>query len=427
MSDIESLSQEQGFIYTFAFMVYRALCYSPEEIPDIDWNERPNLREMALVLGLMAKHPLMIEYPASSEQFHSQVIRATELLEDLHNQHAFVQIFDSNEIRPQQLEKEELAELLERWAASGQRMVEPIFYGDEGAFDFQYLEMASKRYAKDGEWIERHKGLGWDVVISLAKRLKNTLDEKVNGIRLCPDFEKVLDEYLAAFSFESDDFEDISLETFSAFVRAFGLTPGTTNGHLLGVGDYNEITSHPILQLENGKCFLPLPFFLAKSIYESPFYWMNNDHDYKDVADKNRGSFFEETAEELLVQVFGARNVTRGVKVLWDGQEITDIDVLAVWGNKAVVVQSKSKMLTVDSKSGNREELKRDFKPGSTETMGCEGSLEVAEGCSRESGIMVLKQETKPKPGAPNRCYHATTLTASVSPSTTTAWWPTPD
>ena len=34
---------------------------------------------------------------------------------------------------------------------------------------------------------------------------------------------------------------------------------------------------------------------------------------------------------------------------------------------------------------------------------------------------MVLKHETHPRKGAPNRCYHATTPTASVSPSTITA------
>ena len=39
---------------------------------------------------------------------------------------------------------------------------------------------------------------------------------------------------------------------------------------------------------------------------------------------------------------------------------------------------------------------------------------------------MVLQQKTDPRKGAPNRCYHATTPTASVSPSTTAAWWPTP-
>ena len=37
-----------------------------------------------------------------------------------------------------------------------------------------------------------------------------------------------------------------------------------------------------------------------------------------------------------------------------------------------------------------------------------------------------LEQKTGPRKGAPNRCYHATTPTVFVSPSTTAAWWPMP-
>ena len=40
-------------------------------------------------------------------------------------------------------------------------------------------------------------------------------------------------------------------------------------------------------------------------------------------------------------------------------------------------------------------------------------ALEEARGCSSESGIMVLKQKTGPRKGAPDRCYHVTTPTAS--------------
>ena len=44
------------------------------------------------------------------------------------------------------------------------------------------------------------------------------------------------------------------------------------------------------------------------------------------------------------------------------------------------------------------------------------------KGCSSESGIMVLRQKTDPRKGAPNRCYHLSTPTASKSPLMTTAW-----
>ena len=56
----------------------------------------------------------------------------------------------------------------------------------------------------------------------------------------------------------------------------------------------------------------------------------------------------------------------------------------------------------------------------------CRRPAEETKGCASESRIMVLKQKTGPRKGAPDRCYHVTTPTASKSPSTTTAWWPVP-
>ena len=52
-------------------------------------------------------------------------------------------------------------------------------------------------------------------------------------------------------------------------------------------------------------------------------------------------------------------------------------------------------------------------------TGACERPAEETKGCASGSGIMVLKQKTDQKQGAPNRCYHATNPTASTSPSTT--------
>ena len=56
----------------------------------------------------------------------------------------------------------------------------------------------------------------------------------------------------------------------------------------------------------------------------------------------------------------------------------------------------------------------------------CRRPAEETKECASESGIMVLKQKTGPRKGAPDRCYHVTTPTGSKSPSTTTAWWPMP-
>ena len=64
-------------------------------------------------------------------------------------------------------------------------------------------------------------------------------------------------------------------------------------------------------------------------------------------------------------------------------------------------------------------------KPESTEGIGVEevcGGKKVLP-CIWDNGF---DRKTDPREGAPFRCYHAATPTASKSPSTITAWWPTP-
>ena len=49
--DLEQLCQEEGFIYTFAFIVFFALLSSQEKMEEIDWSQRPNHRELSFLLG----------------------------------------------------------------------------------------------------------------------------------------------------------------------------------------------------------------------------------------------------------------------------------------------------------------------------------------------------------------------------------------
>ena len=118
----------------------------------------------------------------------------------------------------------------------------------------------------------------------------------------------------------------------------------------------------PSFALEGDRFFLPIFFNLAKSIYESPYYWMLRDSKYKETGLSNRGDATEEIAFDLLTRVFGEENVRRGVKIRNRNQDVTDIDVLAVAGNKAVIVQAKSKKLTMASRGGDGESLKGDFQ-----------------------------------------------------------------
>ena len=65
--------------------------------------------------------------------------------------------------------------------------------------------------------------------------------------------------------------------------------------------------------------------------------------------------------QDFLASVFGGDRVFRGVKVKRGKNEVTDIDVLAISGNKAVIAQCKSKKLTLEARRGDGKVLRRDF------------------------------------------------------------------
>jgi hypothetical protein len=128
-------------------------------------------------------------------------------------------------------------------------------------------------------------------------------------------------------------------------------------------GQYNQLQSRPLVHLPDGRYFLPIGFNISEAIYESPFFWMNADPSYVGTALLNRGKFAEIATADLMKNVFGAGNVYRDVEVRErKGHAITDIDVLAVVGNKAVIAQVKSKRLTELAKLGDEKKLVADFK-----------------------------------------------------------------
>ena len=81
------------------------------------------------------------------------------------------------------------------------------------------------------------------------------------------------------------------------------------------------------------------------------------------TASHNRGVFAESFAAERLSRVFGAGQVFRNVEVLASKKTtLGEIDVLAMLGNHAVVVQAKSKKLTLGARKGNDGLLREDFQ-----------------------------------------------------------------
>lgn len=360
---LERLSQENGFIYTFCSMVINFLWMSPDEAADIDWHRRPNIGELSFLLGLMIKRPLRLTEPPSEKEANRQISAAIGLLDELHYACGFSLVPPTIEAE-QDIETwtAEYAQSYEDWMQGGQGMVEPIFYGGGGAFDFQYLEMAERRYRNDKKWLGDYLGASFESFLEIAKYLKQLSSVRANNIRNESTFEELCLQWIEVFSFSPEDIPGLPKGTIDSFLRIFSLTSGEANQGFDTIGAYNEAHSHPVIRLEQDRYFLPIFFNLAESIYESPYYWMLGDSSYEETGLQNRGDATEQIAYELLAQAFGENNAYRGVKIRKGKSDVTDIDVLAFKGNKAVIVQAKSKKLTMASRRGEEECLKRDFQ-----------------------------------------------------------------
>ena len=360
--DLEHLCQEEGFIYTFSFITFTALWMPAERIGEVNWHERPNHQELALILGFLVKHPLNLAIPESEDVFYYQNDRAHKLLEELHQAHAFTYSGSVAADAPDSpLRQDATAEAYQDWMDNGSGMVEPIFYAAEGASEYQFLETAERRYKYDSQWIQDQKGMDLGSMIKVTKQLKESQLARAQNLQYKDSLRDFCRQCFDLFLFKPEDFPHERRHALQHFISAFSIRPGDVNDTLDSIGGYNTVHSHPIVQVSNDNFYVSLLFYLCRSIYESPFYWMVRDEDYRDVALQNRGNATEEIAYETLKMSFGD-NVYRDIKARKDGQDVTDIDVLVVFDNKAVIVQAKSKKLRISSRLGEGESIRSDFQ-----------------------------------------------------------------
>ena len=142
----------------------------------------------------------------------------------------------------------------------------------------------------------------------------------------------------------------------------FTLPVGDLNAQFSAVQEFNSINATPLIKSFDGQYVNFQLYALAEFLYESPYYLMLQDKLYRGSASKNRGEFTEKFVEERLSLVFGKENIYPNINFKKSKETIGEIDVLVVWGNRAIIVQAKSKKLTLEARKGNDLQIKDDFK-----------------------------------------------------------------
>lgn len=145
-----------------------------------------------------------------------------------------------------------------------------------------------------------------------------------------------------------------------AFLEAF--TIKGENEQFQSVGDFNSVSAFPIFRIDDETLVLLQTYGIYESLYESPFYWMMADKAYAATAAQHRGTFTESFVARRLARTFGDQRVHKNVLLSQGkGKTTGEIDVLVVFGDRLIIVQAKSKRLTLEARRGNDGQLRKDF------------------------------------------------------------------
>ena len=368
MAKLEELAQQPGFLRVLADIMVSDMFYPVAEAAEVNWRARVSNQEATLLAGYMVKKPVY-DAKLTQENIDTTVAKVRKLLEELHNIQSMKMFGNMVPQDFQGLSPEEVAVKLTEKYSQGSNMVEPIFYGDSGAYDFQWLDMAPKLYAEDAGWLDanfinlataaKYYWAAYNTILAKASIGKIDKDQALAPIDAMTFSKQQLIE--AAQKLNPSD-QDINEASAAKFLELFSTKPGgEANQTFTAPGEYNVISSRPLIEVADDYYFLPVNLNLAEAIYVNPFYGMITDKTYKNEVAKHRGDAVEDITHDMLKGTFGEK-VYKRVKVMKGRNALTDIDVMVVVGNKAIIFQCKGKKLTELSRRGDTDTLKQDFE-----------------------------------------------------------------
>jgi hypothetical protein len=367
--DLDALCGSPGYIHVLALLSLRDNLVSydghmtSEDMAASYAPGRTVRTEFSTLMGLMLKHPSDFSLPAPPDM-QALIDKTESLLGELHaclNRPMLEALKRAFAAQKAGLPVDEASPF-----RRGDVLREPIFYGGESAYSFQYRDLALDRYAKDDDWLRANKGFriadGHAVAGALTRLQNRKVLKTIKGMRrldpsrwnMLPGFTSSLEEIAAEAG--------IAPESASAVLAALTAPEPPANAGFNTLGDFNIANALPILRSPSGDYVSLQTYGVVEALYDSPFYWMAANKAYKDTAFTHRGAFTEDFVTRRLAAVFGTANVNRNVNIFSKGSRVSEIDLLVLFADRAVVIQCKSKKLTLEARKGNDLQLRDDFK-----------------------------------------------------------------
>ncbi|MDD2272055.1 MAG: SEC-C metal-binding domain-containing protein [Desulfuromonadaceae bacterium] len=362
--DLLKLCSSPGYPHVIAHFCYRdnIVLYAGDMKPDDYLHmfsmERLIRTEISTLIGLMCKQPIDFKLPDPDEM--QKLIDETEsLLKELHYSMSAPMITG--------LKVPEKATEESNPFTCGSVLREPIFYGGESAYSFQYRDLSLEKYYKDNDWLISNKGFSikdaHKVVQSVGEVQNRKLFHCIRGLRTkSPEIWTLL----PAFKFTGRDVAETAQMDHAKvnnILLAFTPPYGTSNECFNALNDFNIANAYPLIHFYNDEYILFQHYSIVEALYEAPFYWMGSDSSYVNTAMMHRGEFTEHFCSRRLEAVFGKRRVFSNINIVDSkGNRAGEIDALVVFADRAIVLQAKSKRLTLEARKGNDSCIKEDFK-----------------------------------------------------------------
>lgn len=358
--ELEDLCQQAGYVHIIAAFCFRdnSIFSNSEQVTTEDilgqYNQNRLIKnEISLLIGLMCKKALDLTIP-EPKMFQEMIEKTEHLLAELH----------SSMMKPS-FNSKSIEEWLE-YMHSGEMLREPIFYTGESAYHFQYRDLSKLKYGYDNEWFITQKGYSVEQLYQVIVALEDIQVEKTNKTLETLRNKNLLDwTMLPGYIFSIKDIfikTGLDIKIIANVINSFSFSE-RDNNNFKCINDFNVTNAYPILPLGDDNFLLFQYYSLVEALYETPFFWFTQDSNYKNKAMEHRGQFTEYFSYERLKLVFGEKNVFKNVDIKdTNSNKLGEIDVLVIFGNRAIILQAKAKKLTILARSGNDDALHDDFK-----------------------------------------------------------------
>jgi hypothetical protein len=360
--DLRTLAQSDGALHSLSSLFYRDWVLKVDTLEgrvvdeaDKRWSiTKLNNNEIMLLLGLIVQ--------ADSDRIYSVVptdeefsIKADIFLREFHdrvNENARSKMYWSD---PNSIKGDE---------AFGPMSQEAIYYGADGFYVHQFERLSRLRYRNDGDWLLESIGLSIRPMLDIARFIIDRINQHITAAIMISEETVGLSpsDMTNSLIISKADLIGKFGQKAEAFLSKFSIPAVGSNLDFSSPFDINLVNFSPLIDIGDF-IYVSNQYRLFASIYESPFYWMFKDKEYRNKAAEHRGDFLENNATHQLRSIFGDANVFQNVIIRRSRKEIAgEADALVAYGEFVLVVQAKSKRVTQEARAGNVDALKADFE-----------------------------------------------------------------